>query len=34
MKIESITIKSFRCFDEIGENIHLDELICHFDAVT
>jgi hypothetical protein len=23
MKIESITIKSSRCFNEIGENIHL-----------
>ena len=28
MKIESITIKSFRCFDEVGETIRLDDLTC------
>lgn len=28
MKIESITIKSFRCFDEIGQTIRLDDLTC------
>ncbi len=28
MKIESITIQGFRCFDEAGETIHLDDLTC------
>lgn len=28
MKIESITIKSFRCFDQVGETIRLDDLTC------
>ncbi len=28
MKIESITVKGFRCFDEVGETIRLDNLTC------
>lgn len=28
MKIESITIRGFRCFDDTGETIYLDDLIC------
>lgn len=28
MKIESITIRGFRCFDEAGETIRLDDLTC------
>ena len=28
MKIESITIQGFRCFDQVGETIHLDDLTC------
>ncbi len=28
MKIESMTIRGFRCFDETGETIRLDDLTC------
>jgi hypothetical protein len=28
MKIETITIRGFRCFDEAGETIHLDNFTC------
>ncbi len=28
MKIESITIRGFRCFDEIGQTINLDDFTC------
>lgn len=28
MKIESITIRGFRCFDEEGQTIHFDDLTC------
>ena len=28
MKIESVTIRSFRCFDSVGANISLDDLTC------
>ncbi|RJQ69175.1 MAG: DUF2813 domain-containing protein [Desulfobacteraceae bacterium] len=28
MKIESITVQGFRCFDATGEIIHLDDFNC------
>ncbi len=28
MKVESITIRGFRCFDEAGETIWFDDLTC------
>jgi putative ATP-dependent endonuclease of OLD family len=28
MKVESVTIRGFRCFDEVGESIRLEDLTC------